>query len=91
MEKSIEIKQFIWLIILIAGVLIIASDTNIQYALGVVTSIVLKDGLILTAIVWGVTYKFRKRRWQWFDWLNVLAYTSLAATILYPFVEPLLI
>ena len=67
----------------------IASGTNIQYALGVITAIVVKDGLILTAIVWGVTYKFRKESWKWFNWLNVLAYTSLAATILFPFVSRL--
>jgi len=90
MPDNFEIKHYIWLIILVVATLFFAQQTGIQYALGVITAIVLRDGLILTALVWIATYKFRKQSWKWYDWLNMLAYTSLIASFLYPTVNSLI-
>ena len=85
MKKLLLIKQYIWLIILVASTLILAeqTQTNISFALGIITSNVLRDGLIFTGLVWGVTYYFRKESWKWYDWLNMLAYTTIVARLLY--------
>ena len=85
MPDNFDIKQYIWLIILVAGTLLLAGQTSIQYALGAISAMVLKDGIILTIIVAVISIKFRKKKWQWYDWLNMLAYTTIAARLIYPF------
>ena len=85
MPENFDIKQYIWLIMLVAGILLLAGQTNFQYALGIITASIVKDGIILTAVVALVEIKFRKKKWQWYDWLNTLAYTTIVARLLYPF------
>mgnify|MGYP003990576623 CR=1 FL=1 len=85
MPENFDIKQYIWLIILVAGILLLAGQTNFQYALGAITASIVKDGIILTAGIALVEIKFRKKKWQWHDWLNMLAYTTIAARLIYPF------
>jgi S-adenosylhomocysteine hydrolase len=83
-STSFDVKQYIWLIIFGVVLLAIASGTNLQYAAGVLSSMIIKDGLILTLIVWAVMTKAMKREsWEWYDWLNALAYTTMAGRILY--------
>ena len=83
MPENFDIKQYIWLIILVVSTLISSTDSNIQFALGEITADIVRDGLILTPIVWLTTYYFRKP-WQWYDWLNMLLYTTAIANIVYP-------
>ena len=64
--------------------LIIAYGANFAYAAGVVTNWIVKDGLILTLLAWVIMTKFMKREsWEWYDWLNALAYTTVIARIIY--------
>jgi len=86
MPENFNIKQYIWLILFVAGTLFLAGQTNFQYALGSITAMIAKDGLILTAGVALIQIKFRKQKWEWFDWLNMLAYTTIAARLLFPFI-----
>ena len=95
-----EIKQFIWLIILLVSILIVASqalnipnlnpNTTItdllKYALGRISGYVILDGLIITAIVGAVSIKFGEKKWQWYDWLNMLAYITLTIRLLGKFI-----
>ena len=83
MPENFDIKQYIWLIILVVSTLISSTDSNIQFALGEITADIVRDGLILTPIVWLTTYYLRKP-WQWYDWLNMLLYTTAIANIIYP-------
>jgi len=82
--ESIGIKRYIWLVIFAILLVVNAKDTNFGYAAGVVTSMIVKDGLLFTLIAWAVMTKALKRKsWEWHDWLNALAYTTLAARVLY--------
>ena len=61
-----------------------AEGANFGYAAGVVTSMIVKDGLLFTLIAWAVMTKALKREsWEWHDWLNALAYITVAARVLY--------
>ena len=91
-----EIKQFIWLIILLVSMLILISKAQnipnlnpntttlnfLEYALGQIAGMVVADGLIVTAIVGAVSIKFGEKKWQWYDWLNMLAYITLTIQLL---------
>ena len=83
-SNNFDIKQYIWLIIFAVLLVVIADGTNFGYAAGVVSSMIVKDGIIFTFIVWGVMTKLMKRAaWEWYDWLNALAYTTVIARIVY--------
>jgi hypothetical protein len=83
-SSNFDIKQYIWLIIFTILLVIVADGTNFGYAAGVVTSMIVKDGLIFTLLAWVVMTKFMKRKaWEWYDWLNALAYTTVIARIIY--------
>jgi hypothetical protein len=88
-QTNFDIKQYIWVIVFGIPLLIIAYGTNsygtnFGFAAGVVTSWIVKDGLILTLLAWVIMTKFMKREsWEWYDWLNALAYTTVIARIIY--------
>jgi hypothetical protein len=83
-HPEFDIKQYIWLIIFAVLLVVVADGTNFAYAAGVVTSWIVKDGLILTLLAWVIMTKFMKREsWEWYDWLNALAYTTVIARIIY--------
>jgi len=65
----------------------IASSTNISYAAGTISGMVIKDGIILTLLVWVIMTKLMKRdAWKWYDWLNTLAYTTVISRVIYVFI-----
>lgn len=75
------IKKFIWLIVFFIVVIARATQSNFMSALGFsLPGFIL--GMILSPIWWGITKKYRKLPWQWFDWLNVGAYITLAGIML---------
>jgi len=79
-----QLKQYIWLIIF--GILLISNTyvMNFPAAAGFVLSLVVKDGIIFTLLAWVIMTKFMKREaWEWYDWLNALAYTTVIARIIY--------
>lgn len=79
-----DIKQYMWAIIFTVLLVVVADETNFGYAAGVVTSMIVKDGLIFTLLAWVVMTKVMKRgAWEWYDWLNALAYTTVVARVLY--------
>lgn len=83
-QPAFDIKQYIWAAIFAVMLVTIASDTNFGYAAGVVLSMIVKDGLLFTLIAWVVMTKALKRKsWEWYDWLNALAYTTVASRVLY--------
>jgi hypothetical protein len=83
-QTNFDIKQYIWVIVFGIPLLIIAYGTNFGFAAGVVSSWIVKDGLILTLLAWVIMTKFMKREsWEWYDWLNALAYTTVIARIIY--------
>ncbi len=83
-SSNFDIKQYIWLVIFVVLLVVVADGANFGYAAGVVTSMIVKDGLLFTLIAWAVMTKGMKREsWEWYDWLNALAYTTVAARVLY--------
>jgi len=83
-STEFDIKQYIWVALFMVLLVINAEGTNYSYAAGVVTNMIVKDGLLLTLIAWAVMTKGMKREsWEWHDWLNALAYTTVAARVLY--------
>lgn len=83
-QQEFDIKQYIW--VAIFAVLLVANSegANYGYAAGVVLSMIVKDGLLFTLIAWVVMTKTLKREsWEWHDWLNALAYTTVIARVLY--------
>jgi hypothetical protein len=83
-QLGFDIKQYIWAIIFIVLLVINAEGANFGYAAGVVTSMIVKDGLIFTLLAWAIMTKALKREsWEWYDWLNALAYTTVIARVLY--------
>ena len=66
--SNFVIKQYIWLIIFVVLLVVIADRTNFGYSAGVVTSMIVKDGLIFTLLAWVVMTKLMKREvWEWRD------------------------
>jgi len=83
-QEAFDIKQYIWLVIFAILLVVNAKDTNFGYAAGVVTNMIVRDGLLFTLIAWIIMTKVMKREaWKWFDWLNALAYTTLIARVIY--------
>jgi len=83
-QSAFDIKQYIWVAIFAVLLVINAEGANFGYAAGVVTSMIVKDGLLFTLIAWAVMTKVLKREsWEWYDWLNALAYTTVVARVLY--------
>ena len=83
-QAEFDIKQYIWAFIFMVLLVVNAEGANFGYAAGVVTSMVVKDGLIFTLLAWVVMTKAMKRSaWEWYDWLNALAYTTVVARVLY--------
>jgi len=82
-----QIKHYFWLIILVVFTAILSADTSFEYALGVISANVLRDGVILTLLVFTFSYFYKKKSWFWFDWLNVIAYTTIIASFLKPIIQ----
>jgi len=82
-----QIKHYFWLIILVVFTAILSADTSFEYALGVISANVLRDGVILTLLVFTFSYFYKKKSWSWFDWLNVIAYTTVIASFLKPIIQ----
>lgn len=83
-KPEFDIKQYIWAFIFVVLLVVNAEGANFSYAAGVVTSMIVKDGLIFTLLAWFIMTKGMKRNsWEWYDWLNALAYTTVAARVLY--------
>ncbi len=83
-KPEFDIKQYIWAAIFSVLLVANAEGANFGYAAGVVASMIVKDGLIFTLLAWVVMTKGMKRdSWEWHDWLNALAYTTVAARVLY--------
>ena len=83
-SSSFDIKQYIWAAIFAVLLVVNTEGANFGYAAGVVASMIVKDGLLFTLIAWVVMTKALKRKpWEWHDWLNALAYTTVAARVLY--------
>ena len=83
-QEAFDIKQYIWLVIFAILLVVNAKDTNFGYAAGVVTNMIVRDGLLFTLIAWVIMTKVMKREaWKWYDWLNALAYTTLVARVIY--------
>jgi len=83
-SSNFDIKQYIWLIIF--SILLISNTylMNFPAAAGFVLGLIVKDGIILTLLAWVIMTKFMKREaWEWYDWLNALAYTTVIARIIY--------
>lgn len=85
-STKFEIKQFIWLIILVVFTAILSVDTSFMYALGIISANVLRDGVILTLLVFAFSYFYKKKKWQGYEFLNMLAYTTIIAGLLYQLV-----
>ena len=88
--KDFKIQPFIWIIILLVFTLIIASQNQyyFKYALGVVTGMVIKDGLVL-AIPIGIFMFFSNKKYHWYQWLNVLAYSTIFSRLFFGFLNNL--
>ncbi|MBL7004446.1 MAG: hypothetical protein ISR69_10510 [Gammaproteobacteria bacterium] len=83
-SAEFDIKQYIWIALFMVLLVINAEGANYSYAAGVVTNMIVKDGLLLTLIAWAIMTKGMKREsWEWYDWLNALAYTTIVARIIY--------
>ena len=83
-ENEFDIKQYIWLIIFSVLLVVASEGVNFSYAAGVITSMVVRDGLVVTLLAWVVMTKFMKREaWEWYDWLNALAYSTVIARVLF--------
>jgi hypothetical protein len=84
LQEAFDIKRYIWLVIFAILLVVNAKDTNFGYAAGVVTNMIVRDGLLFTLIAWVIMTKVMKREaWKWYDWLNALAYTTLVARVIY--------
>ena len=82
-QTGFDIKQYIWLIIF--SILQIANTSlmNFPAAAGFVLGLIVKDGILLTLVAWVIMTKVMKREaWKWYDWLNMLAYTTVTARAL---------
>lgn len=82
-----QIKHYVWLIILVVFTAILSAETSFEYALGVISANVIRDGSILTILWFAFSYYFKNKQWAWYDWLNVLAYTTVIASFLKPIVQ----
>ncbi len=83
-QDRFNFKPYIWLVILSLVLVVITAGTNFGYATGIVVGDVVRDGLIFTLITWVIMTKVMKRdSWEWYDWLNALAYTTIIAKVLY--------
>jgi hypothetical protein len=82
-----QIKHYFWLIILVVFTAILSAGTSFEYALGVISANVIRDGIILTILWFAFSYYFKNKQWAWYDWLNVLAYTTLIASFLKPILQ----
>lgn len=93
---KLDIKQFIWLIILLVSIPLTISQIASLYnfhpnttaldllprALGRIAGLIVGEGLIVTVIIGLASIKFGKKKWKWYDWFNMLAYTTLAFRVL---------
>jgi hypothetical protein len=78
---SIKMTKFLWALVIVAAVVVQATQTNIMFALGA-TAPWFIAGLVFSPIWWGVTKRNRRAPWQWFDWLNAGAYIMLVLFVL---------
>ncbi len=87
LPKSDKSTIGIYLMAAAIGYTVVTNDFNIPYALGIVFSWVLKDGIILTPITWVIMTKVMKRvPWGWYEWINMLCLTSVIARVFYVWV-----
>ena len=59
-----------------------------KYALGVVTGMVIIDGLVL-AIPIGIFMFFSNKKYHWYQWLNMLAYSTIFSRLFFGFLNNL--
>ncbi|MDA9766949.1 hypothetical protein N9B76_00890 [Candidatus Thioglobus sp.] len=81
-----ELNQFMWFIIFMIAVGLLAIPYNFQVALGIVAAQVIKNGIFFTPIPWVfmITIKHkRKLPWRWYDWLNMITYATLISSLVY--------
>ena len=78
-HNEFEIKQFIWLIILVVSTLLIASQNQYHfwYAVGSVSAMVVKDGLIVAVPIGIFMFATGAKKYHWYHWLNMLAYATV--------------
>ena len=81
-----ELNQFIWFIITMIAVGLLAIPYNFQYALGVVAAQVIKNGIFFTPIPGIIMFIYKRNNklpWKWYDWLNMITYATLISSLVY--------
>ena len=81
-----EIKKYFWLILIVFVALSasIQREESIGYVLGLIAGVIVKDGILLTLILWFVlTVLLKKPKWEWYEWLNYLVVISFVFRILF--------
>ena len=96
--NKFQIKQYIWLIILLVSIPLTISQIASLYnfhpsttaldllpgALGTIAGLIVGEGLIITVIIGilrvlsNVSGVFKVKKYYWYDWLNLLAYSTLS-------------
>ena len=98
-----EIKQFIWLIILLVSMLILISKAQnipnlnpntttlnfLEYALGQIAGMVVKDGLFIAVPIGIFMVASGLEKYHWYHWLNMLAYATVFARLFFGFLNTL--
>ena len=85
-QMKLEIKKYFWLllIVLVALGASIEKEMPVGYVLGAIAGVIVKDGLLLTLILWFVmTVLLKKPKWEWYEWLNYLVVVSFLFRILF--------
>ena len=83
---KLEIKKYFWLIliVLVAMLASIESEMPIGHVLGAIAGVIVKDGILVTLILWFVmTVLLKKPKWEWYEWLNYLVVVSFVFRILF--------
>ena len=83
---KLEIKKYFWLILifLVAMLASIEREMPIGYVLGAIAGVIVKDGILVTLILWFVmTVLLKKPKWEWYEWLNYLVVVSFVFRILF--------
>jgi len=85
-QMKLEIKKYFWLIliVLVAMLASIEREMPIGYVLGLIAGVIVKDGILVTLILWFVmTVLLKKPKWEWYEWLNYLVVVSFVFRILF--------
>ena len=74
------IKQYIWLILVVFTALLVFI---LGFAAAVVVGNIFLDVVILTLLVFTFSYFYNKKKWQWYEFLNMFAYILALYSILF--------